>query len=295
MFSKLKRWPYNEKVMGVIFIVPLIVYFMIFQLTPMLMSFVISLTEWDLRTDMIFVGFDNYISLFTDNLRYPMFWPSLLVTVKYILFNVPGTIFISLIVAALLNSDVKGEGFFKMMYYIPNITSGVAISAMWVYMLDPQFGLINKVLGMNVPFLDMESTALPTIAVMGIWTALGYNCLILLSSMKAIPRSLYEASRIDGANWWQTFTKVTIPMIMPTVFFLMVMGMISSFQVFDQMYLMTQGGPNNSTRSYIYYLYEHGFRYFEMGTASAMSYILLVIILIITLIQFKVIPQRYDE
>lgn len=281
--------------MGVVFILPLALYFLVFQLVPMVMTLGISFTEWDLRTEMRFVGFDNYISLLTDVVRYPKFWPSLFVTVKYIILNVPGTIMISLIIAALLNSDVKGEGFFKIAYYIPNVTSGVAVAAMWVYMLDPQAGLINKLLGTNISFLSTVETALPTIAVMGIWTAIGYNVLILLSAMKSISPSLYEAANLDGANWWKTFTKITIPMIMPTVFFLMVMGLISGFQVFDQMYIMTNGGPNDSTRSYMMYLYDHGFRYFEMGTASAMSYILLIIILIITLIQFKVVPQRYDQ
>lgn len=293
--NKLKKLTYSKRAMGLVFILPLALYFLVFQLVPMLMTLGISFTEWDLRTEIKFVGFDNYVSLLTDAVRYPKFWPSLLVTVKYIILNVPGTIFISLVIAALLNSDVKGEGFFKIAYYIPNVTSGVAVAAMWVYMLDPQAGLINKLLGTNVAFLSTVETALPTIAVMGIWTAIGYNVLILLSAMKSISPSLYEAANLDGANWWKTFTKITIPMIMPTVFFLMVMGLISGFQVFDQMYIMTNGGPNDSTRSYMMYLYDHGFRYFEMGTASAMSYILLIIILIITLIQFKVVPQRYDQ
>lgn len=293
--KNIKKWTYNRKIMGVIFILPLLIYFLAFQLLPMLMSLSISFTEWDLRNPMEFVGLNNYINLFTDRIMYPKFWSSLFVTIKYIFFNVPGTIVISLFIAGLLNSGVKGEGFFKVAYFIPNVTAGVAIAAMWVFMLDPQFGLINKVLGTKIPFLALESTALPTIGVMGIWTALGYNVLIFLSSMKSIPQSLYEAAVIDGAGWWKKFTKITIPMIMPTVFFVMVTGIISGFQVFDQMYLMTSGGPNDSTRSFMMYLYDHGFRYFEMGTASAMSYILLTIILIITLLQFKFVPQRFDE
>lgn len=293
--NRLKDLTYNKRAMGIVFILPLALYFIVFQLAPMIMTLTISFTEWDLRGDMEFVGFSNYIALFTDQVRYPKFWSSLLVTVKYIVYNVPGTIMISMFIAALLNSDVKGEGFFKIAYYIPNVTSGVAVAAMWVYMLDPQAGLINKLLGKNIPFLSTVETALPTIAAMGIWTAIGYNVLILLSAMKSISPSLYEAARLDGANWWKTFTKITIPMIMPTVFFLMVMGLISGFQVFDQMYIMTSGGPNDSTRTFMMYLYDHGFRYFEMGTASAMSYILLIIILIVTLIQFKVVPQRYDQ
>ncbi len=288
----IKKIKYNEKIMGIIFVLPLMIYFLVFQLAPMLIAFFVSLTKWNLRSDMEFVGIKNYVELLTNRTLYPHFWSSLVVTIRYIIIFVPGSVIVSLIVATLLNSDVKGEGFYKVAYYIPNVTSGVAVAAMWVYMLDPQIGLINLALGTNISFLNQSSTALPSIAAMGIWTTLGYNVLILLSAMKGISPSLYESSKIDGANWFTTFTKITIPMIMPTIFFLMVTSMISSFQIFDQMYLMTKGA--NGTRTFMLYLYDHAFKHFQMGVASAMSYILLAIILVITYLQFKYVPQKYD-
>ncbi len=290
--KKISKIAYNEKAMGIVFIMPLILYFLVFQLAPMFIAFIVSLTEWNLRSDMKFVGLKNYIDLFNNRLLYPHFWSSLFVTIKYILIFVPGSVIVSLIVATLLNSDIKGEGFYKVTYYIPNVTSGVAVAAMWVYMLDPQFGLINLILGTNISFLNKAETALPSIAIMGIWTTLGYNVLILLSAMKGVSPSIYEASKIDGASWLKTFTKITIPMIMPTIFFLIITSMISSFQIFDQMYLMTKGA--HGTRTFMLYLYDHAFRHFQMGVASAMSYILLLIILLITYIQFKIVPQKLD-
>lgn len=285
----------NQVSAGWLFLLPLIIYFVVFQLLPMALSFGISFTEWNLRSTPTWVGFDNYKNLLFDEVMYPMFWPSLWITLKYIVFSVPGALAISLILAAMLNANVKGEGFFKTAYYIPNVTAGVAVAAMWVFLLDPQIGMVNQLLSINHSWLGSVTTALPTLAVMAIWSTLGYNVLILLSSMKSIPDELYEAATIDGANAWHRFVKITLPMIQPTIFFLIVTGLIAAFQAFDQMYLMTAGGPAGSTTTYLLSLYNHAFRYYEMGTASAMSYILLVIILFITWINFKFIPQKVDD
>lgn len=285
----------RENKIGYLFILPLIIYFLIFQLLPMSLSFVISFTEWNLRGTPEFVGFSNYINLLTDAQLYPDFWPSLWITLKYILYFLPIGIFLSVVVSAMLNGNVKGDGFFKTAYYIPNVTAGVAVAAMWIFMLDPQIGLVNQLLGTSHSWLGNVSTALPTLAIMSVWGVLGYNVLILLAAMKSIPDDLYEAAKIDGANAWRRFISITIPSIQPTIFFIIVTGFIASFQVFDQMYLMTGGGPNGSTTTYLLSLYNHAFRYFEMGTASAMSYILLLIILFVTWLNFKFIPQRRDE
>ncbi|MEK3885507.1 sugar ABC transporter permease [Paenibacillus sp. PL2-23] len=301
--KSLPAWLKSEAGAGVLFILPLILYFLVFQLLPMMISFGVSFTEWNLRTDPKWVGLDNYQNLLTDDVRYPDFWPSLIVTLKYIIYSVPLGIFIALVLASVLNSNVKGESFFKTAYYIPNITAAVAVAAMWVFLLDPKFGLVNQLLE-KIPGLDQfsttswlanENTALPALGVMAIWGGLGYNVLIILSSMKGIPDDLYEASRIDGANMLQRFFKITLPMIQPTIFFLIVTGLIASFQAFDQMYLMTKGGPNGSTTTYLFSLYNHAFKYFEMGTAAAMSYLLLLVILLVTWINFKFVPQRFDE
>lgn len=284
----------QEAWIGYLFIAPLVLYFLVFQAAPMLISFFISFTEWNMRSEPVFVGFDNYKNLLFDSVQYPDFWPSLGITFKYILYSLPVGILLALIVSSLLNSNVKGEGFFKTAYYIPNVTAGVAVSAMWIYMLDPKYGMINQLLGTNTSFLAQVSTALPTLAVMAIWGGLGYNILILVSAMKSIDESLYEAAKMDGANVFHRFRYVTLPCIQPTIFFILVTGLIASFQAFDQMYLMTGGGPNGSTTTYLLSLYNHAFRYYEMGTASAMSYILFMIIMVFTWLNFKFVPQQVD-
>lgn len=280
-------------VAGWLFIAPLAVYFVIFQLTPMVMSLVYSFTDWNMRRDPVFVGLDNYIDLIinADNL-YPHFWPSLGVTVKYMLYSIPAGVILAVVVAALLNSKIKGERFFKTAFYVPSVTVSVAISAMWTFMLDPMYGMINQLLGTNIDFLGQTSTALPTLALMSVWGGLGYNVLIVLSAMKNIDTSLYEAAEMDGANVFRKFVSVTVPSILPTIFFVIVTSVIGGFQVFDQMYLMTGGGPQYSTYTYLLGLYNEAFGgAYRIGIACAMSYILFIIILIITFIQFKVLPQ----
>ena len=284
----------RENVTGYLFIAPFLVYFAVFLLLPMVISFVVSFTNWNLRTAPKFVGVDNYVNLLTNPTRYPDFWPSLGVTLKYVAMSVPIGLILALVVAAMLNANVKGEGFFKTAYYIPNVTAIVAVAAMWIFMLDPQFGVVNKVLGTHISFLGDPNTALPSLAAMAIWGALGYNVLILLSAMKSIDESLYEAAKLDGANAFQRFRVVTLPGIQPVIFFLLITAVIGGFQAFDQMYLITGGGPDGTTTTDLLSLFNHAFRYFEMGTASAMSYILLAIILVVTWIGFKLVPQQFE-
>ncbi len=291
----LKSKKSRENITGWLFVIPLIIYFIVFQLAPMIIAFVISLNEWNMRTPMKYVGIQNYIHLLTNYQGlYDDFWPSLLVTIKYILLTVPASVILVLIVAALLNSKVRGEGIFKTIFYIPSVTSGVAIAAIWMFMLDPQHGMINQLLGTHISFLATKSTALYTLAVMAIWGGLGYNTLIMLSAMKGINESLYEAAEIDGAGAIKKFIHVTVPSVTPIIFFISITSVIGAFQAFDQMYLTTGGGPEKSTMTYMLGLYNQAFEYNNMGIACAMSYILFAIIMIITFIQFKVQPQNMD-
>ena len=286
----------KDNIDGYLFILPLIIYFIVFQLLPILMAFGISFTDWNILSDeMKFIGFKNYYELFTDRLIYPYFYKSLLVTFEYMLLTIPASVIITLIVSAMLCSKIKGERFFKTAFYVPSVTVGVAVAAMWKFMVDPSFGLINQILGTHISFLGDKGTALLTLSVMSVWGGLGYNTLIMVSAMKNIDTSLYEAAEIDGANAFKRFIHVTIPGVMPTLFFICITSMIGSFQAFDQMYLMTGGGPEHTTFTYMYGVYNQAFEYYNIGTASAMSYILFVIILIFTFIQFKVVPQRVDE
>lgn len=290
MMKKLKAST-REQLVGYVFILPLMIYFLVFQLAPMLMSFGISFTEWNMRSDLKFVGLKNYIELLTNKLVYPNFWKSLWVTLKYILLTVPVGVILALVVAAMLNGLRKSEGIFKTIFYIPSVTASAAISAMWIFMLDSQYGLINQLLGKHILFLGDTNLALPTLSVMSIWGGLGYNTLIMLSAMKNISPDLYEAASIDGAGAIKKFFHITVPSVMPIIFFLCVTGLIGAFQAFDQMYMMTGGGPQGSTLTYMLELYKQAFEYGNMGTACAMSYILFIIIMVITFIQFKVLPQ----
>lgn len=286
----------RENVTGWLFVLPLIIYFFVFQLAPMIIAFVISLTDWNMRSPMKNVGLQNYVHLLTNYQGlYDDFWPSLIVTLKYILLTVPSSVALVLVVAALLNSKVRGERIFKTIFYIPSVTSGVAIAAIWMFMLDPQHGMINQLLGTHISFLATKSTALYTLAVMAIWGGLGYNTLIMLSAMKGINESLYEAAEIDGAGAIKKFFHVTLPSVTPIIFFISITSVIGAFQAFDQMYLTTGGGPEKSTMTYMLGLYNQAFEYNHMGIACAMSYILFLIIMIITFIQFKVQPQNIDN
>lgn len=288
-----KKTSLKRNACGLLFVTPLIIYFLVFQLAPMLIAFVLSFMEYDGLGTAEWVGLENYIAVLTnkDNL-YPFFGKSLIVTLEYILLTVPASIIAALVVSALLNTKIKGEKFFKTAFYIPSVTVGVAIMALWKYMLDPTFGLINNLLGTQINFLGTEGLNLVTLAVMSIWGGLGYNVLIMLSAMKNIDRSLYEAASIDGASGFKQFCTITVPGVMPTVFFFLITGIIGGFQAFDQMYLMTGKGVNNSTYTYIYGVYEQSITYNRLGLGSAMSFILFALILGLTVIQFRMLPQE---
>ena len=284
----------KRNLQGLLFVTPLIAYFLIFQLLPMLIALVISFSDWDGLNEIGWVQFDNYVALFTNRVLYPYFWKSLLVSVEYILLTVPVNIILSLVVSALLNSKIKAERFFKTAFYIPSVTVGVAVMALWRFMLDPTFGMINQLLGTNINFLGTEGLDLITLAVMSVWGGLGYNVLIMLSAMKNIDSSLYEAASIDGANAFQKFWNITVPGVMPTVFFFLVTGIIGGFQAFEQMWLMTGTGTNHSTYTYVYGVYEQSMTFGELGVGSAMSFILFAFLLVLTLIQFRALPKDVD-
>jgi multiple sugar transport system permease protein len=289
----------KQAIQGWVFILPLLVYFAIFQLLPFILSFLISFTNWDgSSTTYKWVGLRNYQQIFTNSVLYPTFWSSLGTTFLYMLFTVPLSIISAVIVAAMLNSGIKGERFYKTAFYIPCVTASAAMSAMWLFLLDPTFGLVG---GLNSLFhtswdpLHQTGSALFTLAVMSIWGGLGYNVLIVESAMKNIDHQLYDACEIDGGGTWTKFIHVTIPSIMPTLYFLIITSVIGSLQAFDAMYLMTGGGPEGSTTTYMLVVYRTMFTSQKAGVASAMSYFLFFIIMIITFIQFKVVPQGYQS
>ncbi|MDZ7373323.1 MAG: sugar ABC transporter permease [candidate division KSB1 bacterium] len=256
----------------------------LFVIGPMIASVIISFTQWDIITPPKWVGLRNYLRLFRDD---PLFWKSLRVTAVYTFVLVPLQLALSLAVSVLLNQKVKFLGLFRTIFYLPTVLPVVASALLWLWILNPE-GILNFFVGLlGIPrqnWLTDERLALPSIMLMSLWGSFGTSMVIFLAGLQGVSPSLYDAARIDGAGSWACFRHVTLPMISPVLFFNFVMGVIGTFQVFTQGYLLTDGRPNNSTLFYVLYLYRSGFEYLKMGYASAMAWVLFVIILAVTLL-----------
>lgn len=275
---------------GWLYASPWIIGFLLFTLGPMVFSFLLTFMKWDLVNPVRWVGFENYTRMFTDS----SFWKSLKVTAVYSFFGVPLNLIGSLLLALLLNQRLRGIAFFRTVYYLPAVVSGVAVGLLWKWLFDPTFGLINYLLslvGIQGPmWLASETWALPALIVMGLW-GVGGGMVIFLAGLQGIPTELYEAVELDGANWWRKFWSITVPMISPVIFFNLIMGIIGSFQTFTYAYVMTAGGPNDATLFYVLNLYYNAFLYLRMGYASALAWFLFLVILGLTLLVFKSSPM----
>jgi len=289
-----KRYLY-EALSGYAFALPFIASISIFLIGPLIYAFIISFKEFSFLNPEAsqWIGFANYIKLLSD----PTFKRALLNTTLYSLGVVPTQLVIALILALIVNSDIKGKTFFRVAYYIPTVTSTVAVSVIFLYLFKAD-GLVNALLakfGIQGPtwFNDVRF-ALPSIMMMAIWSSVGNYMVIFLAGLQDIPSELYEAAEVDGANKFQRFFKITLPMLRPIVFFNLVMSLIGTFQVFDQAYVVSQGtgGPLDATMTVVLDIYRTGFRDFNMGYASAMAFVLFVIILILTLIQRKLFKEE---
>lgn len=263
---------------------PWLIGLLLFVLGPMVASLVVSFTRWDLLSPATFIGLQNYEKMLT---RDPLFWQSLKVTAIYTCVYVPMELAGGLVLALLLNQRLRFEGVFRTIYYLPSVLPGVAFVVLWIWILHPDVGLLNTLLsyvGIQGPrWLADPSWALPALLMMSLW-GLGRSMVIYLASLQGIPRHLYEAASIDGANSWQSFWKITIPLLTPTIFFNLVLSIISTFQTFTSAYVATDGGPLDSTLFYVLYLFRQAFQYFNMGYASALAWVLFLIILALTLL-----------
>ncbi|MFI8712395.1 carbohydrate ABC transporter permease [Brevibacillus brevis] len=270
-----------------LFILPWILGFLAFTLGPMLFSLVMSFFDWPVVGEVTFVGLDNYINMFTDD---PLFWQSLWVTIKFALLFVPLNLFIALFLAMMLNQKVKGSGFFRTVFYLPSVISGVALAMIWAWVYDGEYGIFNYLLslaGITGPdWLNDTSWALVAMVIASLWGQ-GSMVLIFLAGLKSIPESLYEAASIDGAGAVQKFFRITLPMVSPTILFNLIMTIISAFQQLSLALLLTGGGPLQSTYFYAMYAYDNAFKYFKMGYASANSWFMFAIILVLTFLVFK--------
>lgn len=270
-----------------IFLLPNLLGFLTFIGVPIVSSFVISFTDWDLIGSMSFRGFENYIRLVQDQ----DFWVSFRNTILFILGYLPLVIVFGLSCALLLNKKMKFRAFFRATFFLPVITSWVAVSLVWKWLYNPEYGLINYMLstiGIDGPqWLNDPSTAMVGIILASAWKDIGFVMVLFLGGLQNISPTYYEAASIDGASKIRQLWNITIPLLAPTTFFVTIISLINSFQVFDQVMIMTGGGPGGSTVVMVQNIYNHAFRYFEMGYASAMSWVLFLVIFLFTWIQMK--------
>jgi multiple sugar transport system permease protein len=274
------------------YLLPTICGLVLFSAGAMLASFLMSFTKFEIVTPPVFVGLQNYADL----AGAPLFWKVLGNTVYYTVGYVPLNLCASLALAVLVNNKLRGVTLFRGFYFTPVVTSGVAVAMVWAWLYNPQFGLINYLLratlGLQGPaWLSSTEWAMPALIILGVWRSAGYNMVIFLAGLQGIPEELYEAAAIDGAGPWARFRHVTLPMLSSTTFFVLVVSVINSFQVFEATYIMTQGGPANATLTLSYYIFQNAFEWFHMGYAAAMAWVLFGLVMLFTLLQMRL--QRF--
>lgn len=272
---------------GWLFIFPWLLGFLVFSVIPFLGSLYLSFCRYDILSSPRFIGLSNYRQLFFHD---PLFWKALYNTLFYTVFAVPLSIFTGIALALLLNTNIRGISLYRTIFFLPYIVPIVASSILWVWILNPQIGLINTLLAhigiSGPPWLASTAWSKPSLIIMAVW-GVGGSMIIYLAGLKDIPETLYEAAIVDGANRWHKMIHITLPMLTPVIFFNLVMGLIGSFQYFSQAYIMTLGGPADSTLFYCLYLFNRAFLYLNMGYASAMAWILFVMVLIVTIFVFR--------
>lgn len=285
---RLSRARLEEHVFGWLFILPVVLGVCFLQFYPILVSLYASLTNWTGLNDPSFVGLDNYTRLVTADRFFRL---TLRNTAYYTLGSIPLSISLALGLALLCNRAARGVYWYRTAFFAPNVTSTVAISLVWFWLYAPDVGLFNWLLslvGINGPaWLTSLTWAMPAVILVGVWQHVGYPMLILLAGLQGIPESLYEAAKLDGAGAIARFRSVTLPLLTPSLFFLLITQFIASFQVFGLIYVMTQGGPANATNVYIHYLYQNAFAFGRLGYASAMAWILFGLIALITFVQWN--------
>ena len=279
----------KEWLTGYLMIFPVVAGLLVFYIYPIFKVIIDSFYEVGSFNKRSFVGLDNYLTMFND----PKMWSSLINTFSYVIVIVPGTIIISLILAALLNTKIKGRGFFRVVYFIPAITMGAAVAMIWKWMYNSDHGIINAILNVlgfdSVNFLTNPNTALLSICLVSIWINVGYNMIILLAGIQGISKTYYEAAAFDGASPVKQFFGITLPLVTPTLFFVLITNLIGTFQTFDTIYMMIKesGIAMEATQSMVMYFFRNAFSYSKKGYASALAVFLFLIIMLVTLIQMK--------
>lgn len=290
-------WSRSNERVGYLFIAPALVHLLVFVLIPLAFSAYLSFTDWrgpNLQSAP-FIGFENYEFLLGDRL----FWAAMKNTLAFTALFVPLSMVVSLAVAVVMNQKLRGVWLFRTLFFMPVISSWVAVSIIWITLLDPQAGILNYILEQfgiaPVNWLGDPTSALFAIVLIATWKGLGFQMVIWLAGLQAIPQELQEAAAIDGATRWQSFWRITLPLLAPTTFFLAITGVIGSFQVFSPVYVITGGGPRGSTDVVVYHIYTRAFEAYDMGYAAAQAWVLFAVILVATLIQLWYRRRQGEE
>ncbi len=272
-----------------LYLLPTIIGLVLFTAGAVAVSFVMSFSQWDIITPPRWVWIENYVHLWQSDI----FWQVFGNTLYFVVLAVPLSVTCSLALALLVNTRLRGITFFRTAYFLPVVSSMIAVALVWSWIFNADYGLLNYLLrvlfGVRGPaWLDSTSWALPAMVIVTVWRGLGYSMVIFLAGLQNIPQDLYHAATIDGAGAWGRFRHVTLPMLSPTTFFVLVITFINSFQVFEQTYVLTKGGPANATLTLSYYIYQNAFQFFQMGKAAALSYVLFALVFAVTLMQFRI-------
>lgn len=274
----------NKERNGYLFILPALIGTFVFIIIPIFCSFALSFTDWDLLNDIKFVGLSNYKAILSQG----EFLQILVNTFVYAISTTIFAVIIPLIIAAVLNLKIRGSETFKTIYFLPFITPAVVIAIVWGWIFDPNIGAVNTLLKTHYAWLFSTHLAMPVLIFVSVWKLIGYNVVLFLTGFSTIDNSIFEASKIDGAGINETFFKITLPLLKPTTYFVMLVTLISSFQIFDLIYVMTEGGPQDSTNVIVYSIYKYAFKYFDVGKSCALAYILFLIIFILAILQRRV-------
>ena len=284
-----KKFDWKKWCSVMTFVVPALIPLTVFWIYPILRSMLLSLTDWDyMSPSYSFVGLSNYVALFKDTRFYSALWNTFVFGIGTVIPTIIG----GMILALLLQKAFRGDGIFKFILFSPWITPTVAVSIVWTWIYEPDVGIANHVLKFfHLPalqWINSSSTAMLAVIIVTVWKSLGYAMIFYITALEKVPKELYEANALDGANSWQRFRDVTLPCISPTTFFLVIITMVNSLQAYDQIQILTQGGPSGSTRTLLYMYYQLGFEEFNMGQATAVAMILILITVMLSLIQFVV-------
>lgn len=273
----------SDKQWAWVFIAPCLLGLLIFTYIPTLASLGLSFSYWNLLGTPEFVGLDNYNEILSD----PLFWKSFANTWVFVIATAVLQLVGGLLMAVWLNRLLVGKAFFRTAFFVPFITPMVSVALVWGWMYDTNHGMLNWLLHTNIAWLQDPKTALFSVILLQVWKAMGYNMVIFLAGLQGIPESIYESAELDGANPLKVFTRITIPMITPMIFFVSIVSIINAFQAFDSVYLLTQGGPQHSTDIMVYWMFKNAFEFYKIGPASAIAFVIFSIILALTLIQWQ--------